>query len=59
MQEVRKSQNQDLRAEPGWIINSGKIVSRLGDFSGPEVGSEHFWPKRARDTVSHICWDLP
>jgi len=32
MQEVRKSQNQNLRAEPTWSINSGKMESNLGDF---------------------------
>jgi len=34
MQEVRKSQNQDLRSDPAWSINSGKITSRPGDFPG-------------------------
>jgi len=27
-QEARKSQNQDLRADPAWSINSGKIEFR-------------------------------
>ena len=31
-QEVRKSQNQDLRADLVWSINSGKMESRLEDF---------------------------
>jgi len=31
-QEGRKSQNQDLRADPAGCINSGKIESRPGDF---------------------------
>jgi len=34
MQELRKSQNQDLRADPAWIINSGKMESNPGDFPG-------------------------
>jgi len=34
MQEVRKSQNQYLRADPAWSINSGKMESNPGDFPG-------------------------
>jgi len=34
MQEMRKSQNQDLRADPAWSINSGMMESRPGDFPG-------------------------
>jgi len=34
MQEVRKSQNQDLRADLSWSINSGKMESNPGDFPG-------------------------
>jgi len=34
MQEVRKSQNQDLRGDPAWSINSGKMESNLGDSPG-------------------------
>jgi len=34
MQEVRKPQNQDLRAEPAWSINCGKMESNPGDFPG-------------------------
>jgi len=34
MQELRKSQNQDLRTDPTWGINSGKIESNPGDFPG-------------------------
>ena len=34
MQEVWKSQNQDLRAEPAWSINSGMVESNPGDFPG-------------------------
>ena len=33
-QEVRKSQKQDLRADPAWSINSGKMESNPGDFTG-------------------------
>ena len=55
MQEVRKSQNQDLRADPVWSMNSGKAESNPGDFpsfrclraaestSGLK-GSEILWP---------------
>jgi len=34
MQEVRKSQNRDLRADPAWSINSGEMESNPGDFPG-------------------------
>jgi len=34
MQELRKSQNQDLRADPAWSINSGKMESNPRDFPG-------------------------
>ena len=34
MQELRKSQNQDMRANPRWSINSGKMESNPGDFPG-------------------------
>jgi len=34
MQELRKSQNQDLRADLAWSINSGKMESNPGDFPG-------------------------
>jgi len=34
MLELRKSQNQDLRADPAWSINSRKMESNLGDFPG-------------------------
>jgi len=34
MQELRKSQNQDLRADPAWSINSEKMESSPGDFPG-------------------------
>jgi len=34
MQELRKSQNQDLRADPAWNINSGKMEFNPGDFPG-------------------------
>jgi len=32
MQEVRKSQNQDLRTYAAWSINSGKMESNPGEF---------------------------
>jgi len=32
MQELRKSQNQDLRANLAWSINSGKMESNPRDF---------------------------
>ena len=31
---MRKTQKQDLGADPAWSINSGKIESRPGDFPG-------------------------
>jgi len=34
MQELRKSQIQNLRADPAWSINSGKMESNPGDFPG-------------------------
>jgi len=34
MQELKKSQNQDLRADPAWSINSGKMESNPEDFPG-------------------------
>jgi len=34
MEEVRKSQNQNLKADPAWRINSGKTESRPKDFPG-------------------------
>jgi len=34
MQVLRKSQNQDLRADPAWSMNSGKMESNAGDFPG-------------------------
>jgi len=34
MQELRQSQNQDLRADPAWSINSEKMESNPGDFPG-------------------------
>jgi len=34
MQESSMWQNQDLRADPAWIINSGKMKSNPGDFHG-------------------------
>jgi len=34
MQEVRKSQNQDFRADPVWSMNSGKMESNPRDFPG-------------------------
>ena len=35
MQELRKSQNQDMRANPRWSINSGKMESNPGDIQPP------------------------
>ena len=34
MQELRKSQHQDLTDDPVWSMNSGKMESNLGDFPG-------------------------
>jgi len=55
MQELRKSQNQDLIADLAWSINSGKMESNPGDFPGFRhlraaanfsglKGSEILWP---------------
>jgi len=33
MQELRKSQNQDLRADLVWSMNSGKMESNPGDLA--------------------------
>jgi len=54
-QEVRKSQNQDLRADPSWGINPGKTLSRL---QAPEDGRKLLWPETARATVSLRCSNL-
>jgi len=45
IQDVRKSQNQDLRADPAWSINSRKMESNPGDFPGfwhPTVAASSF-----------------
>jgi len=34
MQELRESQNQDLRADLAWSINSEKMEPSPGDFPG-------------------------
>jgi len=55
MQELRKSQNQDLRADSAWSMNPGKMESNPGDFPGFRrlraaarssglKGSEILWP---------------
>jgi len=54
MQEVTKSQNHVLRADPTWSINSGKMESRLVDF--PEGGSKPLRRKRVRE--SGVWWSL-
>jgi len=57
MHELRKSQNEDLRADPAWSMNSGKMKSNPGDFPGFRrlraaanssglKGSEILWPSR-------------
>jgi len=33
MQELRKLQNQDLRADPAWSMNSKKMQSNPRDFN--------------------------
>ena len=58
MQELRNSQNQDLRADPAWSINSRKMASKPEDFpdlrslraaasSSALKGSEILWPSGA------------
>ena len=61
MQELRKSQNQDLRADLAWSMNSGKMESNPGDFAGFRrlEGSKLLWPKGFRDSVTLMCWVLP
>ena len=62
MQEVRKSQNQDLIANPLWTVNSrndGIQSRRLSWLQAPEGSSKLLWPKWVRDTVTLRCWDLP
>jgi len=55
MQELRKSQNQDLRDDLVWSMNSGNLESNPGDFPGFRrlrvaasssglKGSEILWP---------------
>jgi len=34
MQELRKMQNQALRTDPAWSMNSWKMKSNPGDFPG-------------------------
>ena len=53
MQELTKSQNQDLRADQVWSMNSGKMESNAGNFPG-------FRRLRAAvDTVALRCCNLP
>ena len=61
MQELRKSQNQDLRADPAWSINSGKMESKPGDFllQASEGNSKLLRPEKFGDTVTLRCWNLP
>jgi len=62
MQELTKSQNQDLRADPAWSINSGKMESNLVDFPGfkrPRAAANYSRPVRFGDTVTLRCWNLP
>ena len=47
MQEVRTSQNQDLRADLAWSTNSGKMESKPGDFPG-------FWRLRTAASFSGL-----
>jgi len=62
MQEVRKSQNQGLRADLTWSINSGKMESSPWDFPGfrrlRAVASSSSL-KGFRDTVTLRCWGHP
>ena len=55
MQEVRNSQNQDLRADLAWSINSRKMESNPGHFSG----FRRLRAASSSDTVTLRCWNLP
>jgi len=57
MQEVRKSQNRNLRPDPGWSINSGEDgmqfeFRRLSSLQASEGSSKLLWPKGLRDVVT-------
>jgi len=58
MLEVRKLQNQDLRADPGVDYELREDESNPGGFPGSE-GSKLLQSKGFRDTVTSRCWDLP
>jgi len=58
---VRKSQNQNLRADPAWGINNGKMESRPGNFPSfrrLRAAASSSDLKGFSDTVSLRCWDL-
>jgi len=63
MQEVTKSQNQDLRAVQKWSINSEKMESSPEDVPGFRPGGQQqaegtnklLWLKGFRDTVTLRC----
>jgi len=58
MQEVRKSQNQDLRADPAWRINSEKMESKPGDFAGLNYTRIYNTHKVHKKTRFFIMWLL-
>jgi len=62
MQEVRKSQNQDLRDRPGveYKLREDGIQSRRHSWLQASEGScKLFRPKGFGNTVNLRCWNLP
>ena len=60
--ELRKSQNQGLRANPAGSMNSRKMEYNPGDFSGFRhlmAATSSFGLKGSGDTVTLRCWDFP
>jgi len=66
VQDVRKLQNKDLRADLAWCINSRKIESRQGDFpslrelrvavsSSGIKGRERFFPQMLAPSIYRIA----
>jgi len=53
MQEVKKSHNHHLRADPMWSIKFGKIESNPGDFPGLRWLPQVLEPSKGRTTR---CW---
>jgi len=62
MQEMKKSQNQDLRADPAWSINSGKMEFNPGDFASysiqffPDTFAKTFYEQMV-GLVQNTSWE--